>query len=140
MSSENTVFKYKWTLLPRCHLKDLAYNPQRISLVFALTLAPTRLNHKKYGLCIIQEHNICIIWKGIHTSLQFWKMSFKNHKNLQEKPDRAAMFWRECSLPDKNVCCSAMVGFYCRGIPQKVLSKLTIIFITILLCWTLLDF
>ena len=59
------------------HLKDLAYNPQRISLVFALTLAPTRLNHKKYGLCIIQEHNICIIWKSIHTSFKFWKMSLK---------------------------------------------------------------
>ena len=37
------------------------------------------------------------------------------------------MFWRECSLPDKNVCCSAMVGLRCQEIPQKVLSTLTLI-------------
>ena len=49
-------------------------------------------------------------------------MSIKNHKNLQEKPDRASMFWRERSLPDKNVCCSTMVGLMCQEIPQKVLS------------------
>ena len=67
-------------------------------------------------------------------------MSIKNHKNLQEKPDRATMFWRECSLPDKNVCCSAMVGLRCQEIPQKVLSTLTIIFITTVLCRRLSDF